>query len=73
MGIRIPGQLKMTVAFEKNKEERSFYQKKEGLTKDGFGPEDPFKSIRYNRNTQLENQKFALALLDATEAVYYTN
>lgn len=34
-----------------------------------FGPEDPFASIRYNRNTKLENQKLALHLLDATEAV----
>lgn len=34
-----------------------------------FGPDDPFASIRYNRNTKLENQKLALHLLDATEAV----
>lgn len=30
---------------------------------------DAFRSIRYNRNTQLENQKMALKLLDATESV----
>lgn len=34
-----------------------------------FGPDDPFASIRYNRNTKLENQKLALHLLDATETV----
>lgn len=34
-----------------------------------LGAEDPYKSIRYNRNTQLENQKLALTLLDATESV----
>jgi hypothetical protein len=34
-----------------------------------FGVDDAFCSIRYNRNTRLENQKLALSLLDATEAV----
>lgn len=32
-----------------------------------FETSDVFRSIRYNRNTQLENQKMALNLLDATE------
>ena len=46
-----------------------------GVSADGkrmqedFGVEDAFCSIRYNRNTQLDNQKLALSLLDATEAV----
>ena len=34
-----------------------------------YGPDDAFASIRHNRNTKLENQKLALHLLDATEAV----
>ncbi len=39
-----------------------------------YGPDDLFASIRYNRNTKLDNQKLALQLLDATEAVspFYT-